>query len=152
MAFFGTQAPFPGPGGWGEGTEEADLSAWPRDRSWLLCRPAQCRSRRRGGGGACSPPNPICLDPVSKVHLLVNEGQVCVLCWGSRLHARVRCAEVNRCAVLYKPGLGHPVFGLSAPSRSLASPVHFQIFLFFHLCEILCQKPPGHLGLNGSEW
>ena len=34
---------------------------------------------------------------------------MCALCWGARLHARVRCAEVNRCAVLYNPGLGHPV-------------------------------------------
>ena len=106
-----------------------------------------------GGGGACCPPNAICLDPVSEAHLLVNEGQVYALCRGARLHTRVGCAEVNRCAVLYKPAWAAlAVFGVSAPCPSSAS-AHFQIFLlFFHPLEIWCQNPPLPLTVCMTEW
>lgn len=32
-----------------------------------------------GGGGACSPANPICLDPVSEAHVLVSGDRVCAV-------------------------------------------------------------------------
>lgn len=79
------------------------------------------------GGGAYSPPNPICLDPVSEARRLERGGWVCAPCWGARLHARVGYAAVNRCAALCKPGLG-----LVTHPRSVSS--------FLESC-LLCSPP-----------
>lgn len=84
-----------------------------------------------GTQGACSPPNPICLDPGSETHWLASSGRVCALCRRTRLLARVGHAGVNRCAALCKPGLGLVTCpGVSASCQSPASSSHHQTLVY----------------------
>lgn len=145
---------------------EDRLSAWPRDSSWPPRRSAQCRSwtvqagRAGGRGGAgrgvCGPPNPICSGQGSDAHWLASEGPgVCAVrgptC--ARTNERGACAEVNRCAALYKPGLGLVTCpGASAPCQSPASPSPAirSLSAFSNPPETRCQNPALRVSASAS--
>lgn len=141
---------------------EDRLSAWPRDSSWLPRRSAQCRSWTvRGGGGrgggergVCSPPNPICSGQGSDAHWLAIEGPgVCAVRGPTFAHTCGACAEVNRCAALYKPGLGLVTCpGVSAPCQSPASPSPAirSLSTFSNPPETGCQNPALRVSASAS--